>query len=104
MDKDEILEKSRRDGGEADERFTMMEQRMGLIAMSAAAAAFCLLYAWDFFHGQNTDGLFAVFFIGLTTMCLYRFYQLRMKSLLFGGLFTGFFAVYSAVQYILATM
>ena len=104
MDKNEILEKSRRDGGETDERFTMLEQRVSLIAMSAAAVAFCLLYLWDFFHGRNTDGLFAVFFTGLSTMCLYRFYQLRMKSLLIGGLFTAFFAVYSAIDYVLARM
>lgn len=104
MDKNEILEKSRRDNGEVDERFMLMEQRRGLISMSAAAVAFILLYVRDFFHGQNTDGLFAVFFTGLSTMIFCQAYQLRMKSLFFFGLFTAFFAVYIAVQYVLATM
>ena len=104
MDKDEILEKKRADNGMTDERFKMVEQRRGLIAMSAAAVAFVLLYAWDYFHGQNTDGLFAVFFTGLSAMAFCQAYQLRMKSLFFFGLFTASFVVYAAVQHVLATI
>lgn len=104
MDKNEILEKNRRDTGEADERFVLFEQRMGLVAMSAVAVAFILLYAWDFFHGQNTDGLYAVFFTGLSAMAFYQAYRFRMKSLVFFGLFTASFVVYAVVQHVLATM
>lgn len=104
MEKSEILEKSRRDNDGIDERFRLIEQRKGLIALSAAGAAFVLLYLWDFFHGRNTDGLFAVFFTGLTAMSFCQAYQLRMKSLFFFGLFTAFFVVYNAAKYILATM
>ena len=104
MNKDEILEKNRKDNGEVDERIMLTEQRKGLISMSAAAVVFILLWLWDLFHGQNTDGLFAVFFTGLSTMTFCRAYQLRMKSLFFFGLFTSSFVVYAAVRYILATM
>lgn len=104
MNKDEILEKNREDNKRVDERFKLMEQRMGYVMMSAMMAAFVLLFLWDFFHGRNTDGLLAVLFTGISTMCFYRFYQLRMKSLLFGGLFTAFFVVYNAVDYVLSTM
>lgn len=104
MDKYEILEKSREDNGPADERFKLIEQRKGLIAMSAAALAFILLFLWDFFHGRNTDGLQAVFFTGLAAMTFCQAYQLRMKSLFFCGLFIASFVVYDAVCYVLATM
>lgn len=104
MNKDEILEKSRRDSGDVDERFMLIEQRKGLVSLSAAAVAFILLYAWELFHGRNTDGLYAVFFTGLSAMLFCRAYQLRMKSLFFFGLFTASFAAYSAVRYVLATM
>ncbi|WP_080799742.1 DUF6442 family protein [Arabiibacter massiliensis] len=104
MDKNEILEKSRKDNGLVDERFKLLEQRKGLITMSAAAVAFILLYMWELFHGRNTDGLYAVFFTGLSTMMFCQAYQLRMKSLLFFGLFTASFVVHSAIRYVLATM
>lgn len=104
MEKNEILEKNRRDNGNVDERFKLIEQRMGLIALGAAAVAFILLYLWDFFHGQLTDGQYAVFFTGLAAMTFCKAYQLRMKSLLFFGLFISAFVVYAAVRYVLATM
>lgn len=102
--KEEILQKSREDNGLTDERLRLAEQRMGFVAMSAATLAFVLLYAWDHFHGQNTDGLFAVFLTGLSAMTFFQAYRFRMKSLLLSGLFIASFVVYSAAKYVLATM
>ncbi len=104
MDKDEILEKSRRDNGDVDERFKIMEQRVGYAMLGVMAVGLALLYLWDFFHGLETSGLSAVLLAGIAGMGFYRFYQLRMKGLLFLAMLGAFGAIGFAVQHILATM
>lgn len=104
MDKDEILEKNRRDNGNVDERFKLMEQRMGYVMMSAMMAAFVLLFLWDFFHGRETDGLCAVLMVGISAMSFTQFYQLRTKVSLFFGVFAALAGASWAVSYVLATM
>lgn len=100
MEKNEILEKNRRDNDGVDERFRLIEQRAAYVMMFVLA----FVFVWDFFHGRETDGMAAVFLSGCSAMCFYRFYQLRMKSFLFFGLFAALGAVSFIVHHILATM
>lgn len=104
MNKDEILERNREDNKQVDERFKLIQQRMGYVTMSAMMAAFVLLFLWDFFHGRNTDGLCAVLMTGIVAMSFAQFYQLRTKTSLFFGLFAVLAGVSWAVSYVLATM
>ena len=60
MNKDEILEKSRRDNDGMDERFKLMQWRASYLMLSVMMVVWALLFVWDSLHGQSTDVSFAI--------------------------------------------
>ena len=47
MNKDEILEKSRRDNDGMDERFKLMQWRASYLMLSVMMVVWALLFLWD---------------------------------------------------------
>ena len=80
MNKDEILEKSRRDNDGMDERFKLMQWRASYLMLSVMMVVWALLFLWDSLHGQSTDVSFAIVMSGIAAMNFYQFYQFRYKT------------------------
>ena len=89
MNKDEILEKSRRDNDGMDERFKLV---------------WALLFVWDSLHGQSTDVSFAIVMSGIAAMNFYQFYQFRYKTALGAGVLVTVAVISVVVHHIFATM
>ena len=65
MNKDEILEKSRRDNDGMDERFKLMQWRASYLMLSVMMVVWALLFLWDARHGHCTVVSFAIVMSGL---------------------------------------
>lgn len=104
MNKDEILAKSRKDNGLADERCKVMEYRTNFAMVAAMLIVWAVLFLWDVFRGQDTSVGGAIMLSGVAAMCLCRFHQQRMKSMLAYGLLAAFGAVSFVVQHIMLTV
>lgn len=104
MDKDEILEKSRRDSGEADERFKLMQWRASYLMVATMLAVWAVLFVWDAMHGQNTDVAFAIVMSGVAAMNFYQYYQFRAKTALGVGVLVTLAVVGVIVRHVLDTM
>ena len=72
MNKDEILEKSRRDNDGMDERFKLMQWRASYLMLSVMMVVWALLFLWDSLHGQSTDVSFAIVMSGIAAMNFYQ--------------------------------
>ena len=72
MNKDEILEKSRRDNDGMDERFKLMQWRASYLMLSVMMVVWALLFVWDSLHGQSTDVSFAIVMSGIAAMNFYQ--------------------------------
>ena len=107
MDKDEILEKSRKDNGPVDERFKVMEYRTTNVMVSVMLAMWLVLFLWDTFTGGDTPPPrvgSAIMLSGVAAMAFCRLYQLRMKSALVFGLLAAFGALSFAIKHIMLTL
>ncbi len=103
MDRDEILKKNHQDNDLVDERFKIMQLRMGWVMGSAMVVAWAIMFIWDSFHGVDTRALGVVAMSGIAGMAFCQFYQFREKrSLVFGSL-AALAALVWAIQHILAT-
>ena len=96
MNKDEILEKSRRDNDGMDERFKLMQWRASYLMLSVMMVVWALLFVWDSLHGQSTDVSSAMNF--------YQFYQFRYKTALGAGVLVTVAVISVVVHHIFATM
>lgn len=104
MNKDEILEKNRRDSGSVDERFKLMQWRASYIMASVMIAVWAVLFVWDVLHGQNTDVAFAIAMSGIAALNFYQYYQFRYKTALGAGVLVTLAVVVTIVHHILETM
>ncbi len=104
MDKNEVLKRNRKDNERADERFMLIEQRMGYAVASVMMAVWAVLFVWDWLHGQSTSVGSAIMLSGVAALGFCQFYRLRLKSGLAFGILAAFGAVSFAVQHVLATM
>lgn len=104
MDKNEILEKNRKDNGVTDERFKSMQQRSSYIMVITMMLVWLLLFVWDSVRGGDTSGGSALMLSGIAAMCFCQYYQLRMKSSLVFGVLAVCAAVSFAVQHVMLTM
>ena len=98
MNKDEILEKSRRDNDGMDERFKLMQWRASYLMLSV------MMFVWDSLHGQSTDVSFAIVMSGIAAMNFYQFYQFRYKTALGAGVLVTVAVISVVVHHIFATM
>ena len=80
MNKDEILEKSRRDNDGMDERFKLMQWRASYLMLSVMMVVWALLFLWDSLHGQSTGCVVRHCHVGIAAMNFYQFYQFRYKT------------------------
>ena len=103
-DKDEILEKSRRDNDGMDERFKLMQWRASYLMLSVMMVVWALLFLWDSLHGQSTDVSFAIVMSGIAAMNFYQFYQFRYKTALGAGVLVTVAVISVVVHHIFATM
>lgn len=103
MDRDEILKKNREDNSSIDERFKVMQLRMGWVMGSAMVVAWAVMFVWDSLHGVDTKALGVVAMSGIAGMAFCQFYQFRTKSSLVFGSLAALAAFIWAVQHILAT-
>lgn len=104
MDKDEILEKSRRDNGDVDERFKIMQWRASYVMVTVMLLVWAPLFVWDSLHGQSTDVSFAIVMSGIAAMNFYQYYQFRYKTALGVGILVTLAVLGMIVHHILATM
>ena len=104
MDKDEILEKSRRDNGNMDERFKLMQWRASYIMVTVMMVVWAILFIWDVSHGQETDVSFAIVMSGVASMNFYQYYQFRYKTALGMGVLVTLAVLGIIVHHVLATM
>ena len=104
MDKEEILEKNRKDNRGADERFRILNQRQSVVMVGAMLAMWLILFLWNVFRGLDTSQGGAIMLSGVAAMGFWQFYQYRMKAGLVCGILAAFGAVSFAVKYIMATM
>ena len=103
MDKEEILAKSREDKS-MDERMKQLQGRQSVVMVSAMMGMWVLLCLWDFIRGVDTSAMSAVAMSGITAMCVWQFYQFRMKSALFFGAFAVVGAIGFAAEHIMGTL
>lgn len=104
MDKNEILEKNRKDNQVVDERFRILNQRQSAVSVIAMMGMWLVLFLWNIFRGLDTSQGGAIMLSAVAAMGFWQFYQFRMKSGLFFGALAAFGAISFAVKYILATM
>ena len=104
MNKDEILEKSRRDNDGMDERFKLMQWRASYLMLSVMMVVWALLFLWDSLQGQSTDVSFAIVMSGIAAMNFYQFYQFRYKTALGAGVLVTVAVISVVVHHIFATM
>ena len=104
MEKDEILEKSRRDNDGMDERFKLMQWRASYLMLSVMMVVWALLFVWDSIHGQSTDVAFAIVMSGMAAMNFYQYYLLRYKTALGVGILVTVAVISVVVRHVLATM
>ncbi|MBC5584264.1 hypothetical protein GS424_015065 [Eggerthella guodeyinii] len=104
MDKDEILEKSRRDNGDVDERFKLMQWRASYVMVTVMLVVWAPLFVWDSLHGQSTDVSFAIVMSGIAAMNFYQYYQFRYKTALGVGILVTLAVLGMIVHHVLATM
>lgn len=104
MDKDEILEKNRRDNGNVDERFKLMQWRASYVMVTVMLVVWAPLFVWDSLHGQSTDVSFAIVMSGIAAMNFYQYYQLRYKTALGVGILVTIAVLGMIVHHVLATM
>lgn len=104
MDKDEILEKSRRDNGDVDERFKLMQWRASYVMVTVMLVVWAPLFVWDSLHGQSTDVSFAIVMSGIAAMNFYQYYQFRYKTALGVGILVTLAVLGMVVHHVLATM
>ena len=104
MDKNEILEKNRKDNQVVDERFRILNQRQSTVFIAAMLGMWLVLFLWNLFRGLDTSQGGAIMLSGVAAMGFWQLYQYRMKSGLFFGALAAFGAITFAVNYIMATM
>ena len=104
MNKDEILEKNRRDNDGVDERFKLMQWRASYIVLSVMMVVWALLFVWDWLHGQGTDVAFAIAMSGMAALNFYQFYQFRYKTALGVGVLVTLAVVSVVTHHVLATL
>ena len=104
MDKEEILEKNRKDNRGADERFRILNQRQSVVMVGAMLAMWRILFLWNVFRGLDTSQGGAIMLSGVAAMGFWQFYQYRMKFSLVCGILAAFGAVSFAAKYIMGTM
>lgn len=104
MNKDEILEKSRRDNGDVDERFKLMQWRASYVMVTVMLVVWAPLFVWDSLHGQSTDVSFAIVMSGIAAMNFYQYYQFRYKTALGVGILVTLAVLGMIVHHVLATM
>lgn len=104
MDKDEILEKSRRDNGDVDERFKLMQWRASYVMVTVMLVVWAPLFVWDSLHGQSTDVSFAIVMSGIAAMNFCQYYQFRYKTALGVGILVTLAVLGMIVHHVLATM
>lgn len=104
MDKNEILEKNRKDNQVVDERFRILNQRQSTVFIAAMLGMWLVLFLWNLFRGLDTSQGGAIMLSGVAAMGFWQFYQYRMKSGLFFGALAAFGVITFAVNYIMATM
>ena len=104
MDKDDILEKSRRDNGDVDERFKLMQWRASYVMVTVMLVVWAPLFVWDSLHGQSTDVSFAIVMSGIAAMNFYQYYQFRYKTALGVGILVTLAVLGMIVHHVLATM
>lgn len=104
MDKDEILEKSRRDNGDVDERFKLIQWRASYVMVTVMLVVWAPLFVWDSLHGQSTDVSFAIVMSGIAAMNFYQYYQFRYKTALGVGILVTLAVLGMIVHHVLATM
>lgn len=104
MDKNEILEKSREDNRNMDERFKLMQWRVSYIMLSVMMVVWAVLFLWDVSHGQDTSVSFAIVMSGIAAMNFYQYYQFRYKTALGVGILVTLAVIGVIVRHILGTM
>ncbi|MEG0016021.1 MAG: DUF6442 family protein [Gordonibacter sp.] len=104
MDKDEILEKSRKDSGVYDERFMLMNQRANAVMATVMMMAWAIVITWDYFHDQDVSVANVIMMSGMAALCFCRFAQFRDKGALALGALAALGAVVFFIKHILATM
>lgn len=104
MNKDEILEKNRRDNGNVDERFKLMQWRASYVMVTVMLVVWALLFVWDVLHSQSTDVSFAIVMSGIAALNFYQYYQLRYKTALGAGVLVTLAVLVTIVRHVLATM
>ena len=103
MNKDEILEKSRKDNGEVDERFKMMQWRASYLMVTVMMTVWAVLFVWDVLHGRETDVSFAIVMSGVAALNYYQYYRFRYKTALGVGILVTLAVVSAIVHHVLAT-
>lgn len=104
MNKNEILEKSRRDNGSVDERFKLMQWRASYVMVTVMLVVWALLFVWDVLHGQSTDVSFAIVMSGIAALNFYQYYQFRYKTALGAGILVTLAVLVTIAHHVLATM
>lgn len=104
MEKNEILEKSRHDNGNVDERFKLMQWRASYVMVTVMLVVWALLFVWDVLHGQSTDVSFAIVMSGIAALNFYQYYQFRYKTALGVGILVTLAVLVTIAHHVLATM
>lgn len=104
MNKEEILERNRKDNKRVDERFGLMQLRASYVMVSAMMVVWAIIFIWDSLHGQDTGVGFAIVMSGIAAMCFCQYRQLNTKSSFAAGVLVSLCVIVQIIHHILATV
>jgi hypothetical protein len=97
MDKQEILDKSRKSLIHGDEREHLINGRANTVAKCVFTVTIILFILFNNSRGMDSNDLWTIFFVYCASESLYKYYCLKEKKILITGILFTLIAIYSLI-------